>query len=177
MDLSRRHLFVLRATVAYAAFALLWIFFSDRLLASFVDIAALTWLSTVKGVLFVAVTAALLYFALLAVPDRSGEAESTSVLENMASGPGRGKWPHWLVYAFAVGLTLVTLLLRMGIAIPFVQRPLLIMFMLPIIFSALLGGLGPGLLSTGLASVLVAYFVTRRRGALPSRRRTISSSF
>jgi diguanylate cyclase (GGDEF)-like protein/PAS domain S-box-containing protein len=40
------------------------------------------------------------------------------------------------------------------------QRPLLILFMIPIILSALLGGLGPGLLSTLLsASVTSFYFI------------------
>ncbi len=63
----RRHLFALRATLAYAALGSLWILLSDRLL-DLLDLARLGvtpgQFSSAKGLLFIAVTAALLYVAL-----------------------------------------------------------------------------------------------------------------
>ena len=47
----------------------------------------------------------------------------------------------------------------MGMDVVFAERPLLILFQLPIILSAYMGGLGPGLLATTAAAVLVDYFL------------------
>jgi PAS domain S-box-containing protein len=58
----------------------------------------------------------------------------------------------------AVALTLATLGLRHGLGAAYGERPLLILFVLPIIVSAHFGGLGPGLLSTALAVAGVGYF-------------------
>jgi PAS domain S-box-containing protein len=55
-----------------------------------------------------------------------------------------------LLAVFITGLALV---LRAGIAEHFQNRPLLILFMLPIILCSLTGGLGPGLLSTAVAAI------------------------
>ena len=66
-------------------------------------------------------------------------------------------WPRWLRYSLAVAITLGVFWIRMdfwGNA----ERPLLILFMLPIIVSACLGGLGAGLLATLISAVGVAYF-------------------
>jgi len=53
---------ILRIVLPYAAFAVLWIYASDALLARWVtDPASLTRLQTYKGVAFIVVTAALLY--------------------------------------------------------------------------------------------------------------------
>ncbi len=65
----------------------------------------------------------------------------------------------WLAYLFAVASTVATLLARMGMDVVFAERPLLILFQLPIILSAYMGGLGPGLLATTAAAVLVDYFL------------------
>jgi K+-sensing histidine kinase KdpD len=67
-------------------------------------------------------------------------------------------WLRVAQYGMAVALTLATYFLREHIAVSFGQRPLLILFMLPIIISALLGGLGSGLLATltvGLCTALL----------------------
>jgi len=69
------------------------------------------------------------------------------------------RWPLWLVYAFAVALPLATLLIRMGMDVAFGQRPLLILFLLPIILSAYGGGFGPGMVSTLVAAGSVNYFL------------------
>ena len=54
-----------KIVLAYAIFAALWIFGSDRLLAQLVhDSMLLAWIGTVKGLAFVAVTSLLLYLLL-----------------------------------------------------------------------------------------------------------------
>ncbi|MDO9227177.1 MAG: PAS domain S-box protein [Pseudomonadota bacterium] len=67
------------------------------------------------------------------------------------------RWPRWSVYAFAALITLAMLLLRMTLAPSFGERPLLILLMLPIVLSALLGGMGPGLLATAIAAIASAW--------------------
>ncbi len=161
MNLSIRHRYILRATLAYALFASLWIFLSDGLLAALIDSAAVQRLSTAKGMTFVIVTAMLLLFALRAVPEANAGAEtSASVPEAMLMGShtAPGLLPRAWAYAFAVAATGAMLLVRMGIGVAFGERPLLILFMFPIILSAFLGGWGPGLVSTLVAGVGAAYF-------------------
>jgi len=67
--------------------------------------------------------------------------------------------PPWVSYSFAVAATAIMLAVRLGITVNFGERPLLILFMLPIILSAVLGGLGPGLVSTLLSGISAAYFM------------------
>jgi PAS domain S-box-containing protein len=156
--LGARDRFIFHATVGYGVFAAVWIILSDRLLAAFADISAITWLSTVKGIAFVLVTVILLHFALRAVPDAGSAGPSLSMIETQLVGRGgSGRWPRWVTYAFAVALTLAILGVRMGLAVSFGERPLLILFMFPIILSALLGGLGPGLVATAVAALGTAY--------------------
>jgi K+-sensing histidine kinase KdpD len=61
--------------------------------------------------------------------------------------PGQG-------YLFAVLASLGTMALRLALQPIFRDRPLLILFMFPIILSAYVGGLGPGLLATGITTIL-----------------------
>jgi len=68
-------------------------------------------------------------------------------------------WLRVAQYGMAVALTLATCFLREHIAVSFGQRPLLILFMLPIIISALLGGLGSGLLATLTAGLCTALLI------------------
>ena len=64
------------------------------------------------------------------------------------------------VYGFAVVLTLLTLLARLSFS-PWIGdgRPLLIIFFIPIIFSAYVGGLGPGLVATIVAGLGAEYYL------------------
>lgn len=67
--------------------------------------------------------------------------------------------PRVWTYAFASAAVLATLMLRLQFGVAFGARPLLILFVLPVILSAYVGGLGPGLLSTALSLVVTAYFL------------------
>jgi signal transduction histidine kinase len=69
------------------------------------------------------------------------------------------RWPLWLTYTSAVVATVATLLIYIILIEEFYERPLLVVFMVPIIFSAYVGGLGPGLVSTFLSAVCSIYFL------------------
>jgi PAS domain S-box-containing protein len=71
----------------------------------------------------------------------------------------KNQGPRWRLYGFAVVLTAVTLLLRLGMTPWDGGQSLLILFLFPIVISAFLGGLGPGLLATGLTAVVSDYFL------------------
>jgi K+-sensing histidine kinase KdpD len=73
---------------------------------------------------------------------------------------------RWQSYIFATVVTLLTFFLRLGLAVAYGDRPLLILFVLPIIVSAYLGGIGPGLLSTCLAALIVDFFLLPPSGTL-----------
>ncbi|MFC5301050.1 PAS domain S-box protein [Azospira restricta] len=68
---------------------------------------------------------------------------------------------RWRIGAYVLALVLpvLTLLLRQQLPIAFGDRPLLLLFTLPIIGAALLGGLGPGLLATALSALLTVFFL------------------
>ncbi|OHC64697.1 MAG: hypothetical protein A2040_03375 [Rhodocyclales bacterium GWA2_65_19] len=152
---------ILRVVLIYAVFAGLWILLSDRLTEWL--LAGSTFLAvaqTLKGWLFVGVTSLLLYFLLKKISSRSGS----------DNGPGRYAelvdWKPWQLYLFAVVITIITLLIRQSIAVSFGERPLLVLFMFPIILSAALGGFGPGVASTLIAVLSVKYFGIPPTGSL-----------
>ncbi|MBI3901986.1 MAG: EAL domain-containing protein [Nitrosomonadales bacterium] len=146
---------ILKIVLIYAVFAGLWILLSDAaLLRIFDDPEQLAVAETLKGWLFVALTSLLLYFTLRKLAGR--HAGSGVPLRHS----GLIAWKRWQFYLFAVTVTLLTLLLRQNIAVSFGERPLLVMFMFPIILSAALGGGGPGLVSTLIAALSVTYFVS-----------------
>lgn len=144
---------IFRIVALYAAFAGLWILFSDELLRRYLaQPIYLELAQTIKGTLFVAVTSVLLYLLLKKLTGPAyagGKPLRTHALVD---------WPSWQLYAFAATLTVVSLLVRNSIAPAFGDRPLLLVQMLPIILSAALGGLGPGLFATVLSALGLAYF-------------------
>ncbi len=156
MNLSPRQRFILNATCGYLAFGLAWILLSDRLLLSFTDIEALTRLSMAKGVTFILLTALLLLIALSIIPDRTSE-ESRTRLRSIAIAGSSDRIPRWAAYLFAVALSVGMLYLRHGIAVSFGERPMLILFIPPIILSSVLGGLGPGLVATAISASGINY--------------------
>lgn len=145
-----RNRFIVLATVSYLLFALAWIFLSDRLLGIFADVESIVWLSTAKGVFFVVATAAMFFFSLRSVPPARFDPQG-SVLGSLASGFSPGVRPGWLIYGFGVVVTLAMLVMSHRMASGSVGQSMQILFVFPVILSALLGGLGPGLLSTGVA--------------------------
>lgn len=64
---------------------------------------------------------------------------------------------HRLGYLVGIVLVLIALAIRLYLPASFGERPLLLLFLLPVIVSALLGGLGPGLSTTAIAAVVTRY--------------------
>jgi len=75
------------------------------------------------------------------------------------------RWRSLAIYSLALIITIATFYLRQALAASFGDRPLLIIFLLPIIFSALLGGLGPGILATVVAAACSDYFIFPPNGS------------
>ena len=149
MNPTTRTRFIVAVTAIYATLALAWIFLSDRLLATLVDMQSVLAMSTAKGVLFVIVSAACIAVALRAVPERD-DARRREMLELLAEALPDAPRASVSPYLFAIAVSLATLYLRQEMTVSWAHRPLLLLFMLPIMMSAVLGGLGPGLLSTAI---------------------------
>src|SRR5271157_1177097 len=93
--------------------------------------------------------------------DNRGKPEGTPRQQMSASRsgrPGSDQWPTWLPYALAIIVTLAALWVRQIMKIEIGDRPVLILFLIPIILSAYVGGLGPGLVSTAVAAIGLEYF-------------------
>jgi len=157
MTNTARRRFIVFTTASYAVLALAWIFLSDQLLAMFADVDSMVWLSTAKGVFFVVATAGMFFFAQHAVPPTDADGRET-VLESFAIGTIHGGQPRWLTYVFTLVITIAMLFVRQSMAVDYGDRSMLILFMFPIILSAFLGGVGPGLVSTAVAALGVDYF-------------------
>ena len=65
----------------------------------------------------------------------------------------------WQAYLFALVATSITLVLRLAMSGQLGEQPALVIFTLPIMLSAYVGGLRAGLLATGLSFFLASYFV------------------
>ena len=104
----RRH--ALRMASAYVALAVLWILSSDTLLGLITDAGTVSQLGTIKGLVFVALTGALLYAALLLAPG-AGRAEartaavSSAMPDALPDAPARTLNPlPWAVLVASLGL-------------------------------------------------------------------------
>lgn len=145
-------------TVSYAVLALLWIFLSDQLLSIFTDIDSMLWLSTAKGVFFVLTSALGFFFALRAMPTLN-HTGNERLQDLVFSGAFLERRSAWLTYTFAIVITLLMLFVRINMGLNTDHRPLMSLFIFPIILSALFGGLGPGLLATCLAALGIDYLL------------------
>ena len=72
----------------------------------------------------------------------------------------------WWAYLLAVIITVATVILRLALDSWALNRPMLILFVIPIIFSAYVGGAGPGLVSTFVAAL--SAYVLLRPGEIPT---------
>jgi|GEM_PF-416434 len=163
MRISSRLTYIRLTVGGYLVAALAWIFFSDNLLGAFEDLESALWLSTAKGFFFVLSSAGFLYFTLLGLPAESAEAP---VASPVAEERRDRSWPAWLNYFFAVALVFVVAFIRGQAAGVLGEQPFLLLYMLPVLLAALLGGLGPGLLATATAALLAAHFQIRPHGSL-----------
>ena len=148
VNLGRRR-FILGFVLAYLVLGVAWVLASDALLHGLIDLPGRQGLETSKALLFVLLSDLAFWAALRALP--AAVPGMRSVLDAQVLMGSRQA--PWRAYALAIVLVVLTLLMRYFTPLRFEQRPMLILFMLPVIVSALVGGLGPGLLSTVLAEV------------------------
>ena len=68
-------------------------------------------------------------------------------------------WPRWRAYVLAVAVTAAVLLMRV-LAEPWMgHQPFLLVFLIPVILAAYMGGLRPGLFATALSGVSTKLWV------------------
>ena len=143
--------FILRATLAYALFGAVWIVGSDALLARLIDVDAIARLSMAKGLLFVVLSGCAFALGMRHV----------RFLQDAEISSDRGfdwrRWQRWPGYLLALLLTATVGVLR-ALVLDAVgaDTGLLLVFVPAIFVSALLGGWGPGLLSTAVALLITA---------------------
>ena len=130
MTLSRRQRFGLKATLAYAVFAAAWIFLSDNLLEQFSEPSTIAAYGTVKGLAFVLITAAILWFILQNAPsdadidlrfgDQPGSHSLWTAITWGATVPALAAivqwayWDHLRPFAWVLGYPAVLLAALLG---------------------------------------------------------------
>jgi diguanylate cyclase (GGDEF)-like protein/PAS domain S-box-containing protein len=147
----KRGRYIVLATLSYAFLALAWILLSDQLLLALVSPERMVWVSSVKGLFFVAASATYVYLSLRAVP-ANGTPQGLTLLDTLTLSISGSPARRSLRYLFAIVITLAMLWLQQSLQSGD-QHPRLLLYMLPVILSALMGGLGPGLLATGVAAL------------------------
>jgi len=158
MPAPSRDRFIAIATLTYGVFGFGWILLSDNLLFWLVPESQIGWVELVKGGGFVSLTVVALFLLLQRVPDRVASdfpLPGPSIPRALGRG---GPMPKWAAYSFAILSCVAMILLRTSIAPSFQNRPLLILFVPPIVLSATLGGLGPGLVATVLSALAVDFW-------------------
>lgn len=66
---------------------------------------------------------------------------------------------RWVPYGIAVAAVVATLVARTALTPWIGERPLLALFVIPVLVAAYAGGLGPGILATAMAAASTVYFV------------------
>jgi len=146
MPVSRRKLFSLRATVAYAVFAAAWIVLSDRVLAHFSDAQTLARFSLLKGLAFVAATSAMLWVTLQNAPT-----DTDTILPEDVSPKG-----HRFVLAWGLGMPLLATVLQWTLWAHL--QPYAWLLPYPAVFlAAWQGGWMAGMLATAASAALASF--------------------
>ncbi|MDP2028832.1 MAG: PAS domain S-box protein [Thiobacillus sp.] len=156
---------ILAVVLVYAVSAALWILLSDKAVQLlFNDPAQITLAGMIKGWLFVGITSLLLYGLLRRLAGADKAKPETGFEDRTAFFA----LPRWTIYVIALAASMAMLLVRESLGLSFGQHPLLILFMFPIVISAILGGFGPGLLATMVSAVVTILFVVPSGHSLPA---------
>ena len=149
MSVSRRKLYSLRATVSYIVFACTWILLSDRVLEVFADAHTIARYSSLKGLFFIGVTAAILWLTLQNAPS---EAETRLPQDNQTPS---------LAIQIAWGVALPALALLLEWTLWMNLSPLVWLLFYPAVFLASwVGGRLAGLIATLLSTAAGCFALT-----------------
>ena len=148
-SLERRR-FIILAILFYALFSTVWIVLSDRLLGFMPSGQMVAMLSTAKGMVFVVISALFLAWGMLRIPDREEVPGFPGLNHDLTADMGVQGWRkeagNYLLALLVSGVTIgLRLLLPMDGS---GDDPLLIIYLFPVIVSALLFGVNAGVLST-----------------------------
>lgn len=148
--------FIAIVTIAYIVLGAAWVLLSDQVLP-LDQLGEVVWLSSAKGIFFVLCSAIGYALAMRAVAAR--QEHSQPLFDMMAQGLAPDNDHHWRHYLLAPALVgaMLVVCTHMGRGID--SSPMLILFVLPIMISALAGGLGPGLLATATAALGTKIFL------------------
>lgn len=163
--LKLRRRYTLLVTAIYLLFGLTWILLSDNLLISFMDIQSMIWLSNIKGVFFVVISTLGFFVALNFMPQED-DLRKNRLTDIVLSKNPLIRTATPIKYLFAVSIVLLIFFIRTNLGLETDHRPLMILFMLPILLSALFGGFGPGIVATVLAAFLVRYIILEPEGRI-----------
>lgn len=141
--------FILLVTLIYMVLGSAWVLLSDQILPLVPPGFAL-WLSGSKGVFFVLATAVGYLLAMRAVA--STDPGQQAMVEIAMRGLLPRHHSRWFDYPLSLLLVGLMLMVRVHLQGPHVP-PLMMLLILPILISAMLGGLWPGLLATAAAAV------------------------
>ncbi len=157
MQIKPRSQYIFWVTFVYGILAMAWILLSDQLLSAFADIHSIIFISTAKGAFFVFSSALFIAIALHGVPP-SAPVDKDNLFNILAPPFEFNRKSRWIIYTVTVTMTVAMLLVRQSMADVTGNRLFLILLMLPIIISAVMGGLGPGLVATTIAALGIDYF-------------------
>ncbi len=143
-----RDRFIVRIAIGYAIFAGLWILVADPLLALLSNPHPAWWLVSVKDLAFALATGLAFVLALRGVPAPDSRL-SRAQPDLPAHRWVRPEGPRWLAYLLALFLSGAVLSAQSLIG-SHDDDLVILAFVLPPCLSALLGGLGPGLLATAV---------------------------
>ncbi|WP_440216684.1 EAL domain-containing protein [Chromobacterium piscinae] len=147
------HRLVLSIITIYTLLALLWLVIPDWLLDSQ---GVGIWIASGKDALFTFVTATLLFWSLRSLREEKSATPISFILPS----------DKWKSYIFSIIGSILVVMVRINIPPDFTQRPLLILFLIPIGLSAILGGLGPGLLATAISTGSIALLFSMSAGSV-----------
>lgn len=142
---STRNGYILRAVFGYVIFAAVWILVSDTVLSQLSDAAEIANLSLYKGLTFIAVTGAMLFFSLRGVP---ADAEKSAVITE----EGADITLVQVFYGCVIPVVAAVLQLALW---RFVSPLAWFLFYPAVLFSSWAGGFTGGLVSTIVSIALV----------------------
>lgn len=155
MQLGQQQRFIAIALLIYLGLASLWVLLSDRVLEWFVEPSSRMLWSSMKGMLFVLLSALGFGIALRKASHFTVELP----LETPVSVQSESKWIN---YVSALVLVLLMMGFRLLLPDPLSDRPMMVLLLFPVIVSAVAGGFGPGLFATLLAVVVTAVVVRKQ---------------
>ena len=159
-----RDRYIWKSTGIYGSLALLWLLISDQIFSIFGQSPPSAGIATAKAVIFVLLSVAYFHISLSGVPAADAASESRAPLRPF--GLSGNRTPTWVAYGVALVASLAMLWVRHEMANALGERPYLVLFVLPILISAMLGGLGPGLFATAFVAIGVDIFGIQPFGSI-----------